>query len=98
MSFPALDLPIRVPQVMKPSSNVRFISLEDINRGAKEAHKYMQSEMNKERAMISRGLVQRHGSMQSMHQGFFGDFDPVQSKLTTGGFISLMTTVNIMHK
>ncbi len=43
-------------------------------------------------------MVQQHGSMQSMHQSFFGDFDPVQFRLTKGGFISLVTTVIIMNK
>jgi len=95
---PSLDLPIRVPQVMKPTTKVRFISLEDINNGAKEAHVYIQKEINKERALIQRGMVQRHGSMQSMHQAFFGEFDPVQFKLTKGGFMSLVTTMLIMNK
>lgn len=41
------------------------------------------------------GMIQRPGSMQSFHQAFFGEFDPVQFQLTKGGFISLITTVII---
>lgn len=96
MSF--LDLPIRVPQLIRPTSNVRFISLEDINTGAKEAQAFIAKEIQKENNLIRRGMVQRHGTMQSMHQAFFGGFDPVQFRLTKGGFISLVTTVIIMNK
>ncbi|KAI2802967.1 hypothetical protein BLOT_007090 [Blomia tropicalis] len=94
----ALDLPIRVPQLIRPTSNVRFISLEDINTGAKEAQAFIAKEIQKENNLIRRGMVQRHGTMQSMHQAFFGGFDPVQFRLTKGGFISLVTTVIIMNK
>ena len=87
-----------MPQIQKPTSKVRFISLEDINNGAKEAQAYIQKEIDKERGLAQRGMVQRHGSMQSMHQAFFGEFDPAQFKLTKGGFISLVTTVIIMNK
>ena len=95
---PIIDLPIRVPQIHKPTTKVRFISLEDINNGAKEAQVFIQKEIDKELGLTRRGMVQRHGSMQSMHQSFFGDFDPAQFKLTKGGFISLVTTVIIMNK
>lgn len=80
---------------MKSASKVRFISLEDINKAAKEAEKHVQKEIEKERHLIARGMVQRHGSMQSMHQSFFGSFDPVQFELTKGGLVSLWTTLVI---
>ena len=94
----AFDLPIRVPQIVKPSTKIQFISLEDINVAAKEAQAIIQREIEKERNLIQRGMVQRHGSMQSMHQAFFGEFDPVQFKLTKGGFLSLATTLIIKTK
>ncbi|KAF7496118.1 Chorion peroxidase [Sarcoptes scabiei] len=77
---------------------IGFISLEDINVAAKEANRFVENYVEQERQLVQHGMIQRHGSMQSLHQAFFGDFDPVQFKLTVGGFINLITTIVIKKK
>lgn len=77
---------------------IGFISLEDINVAAKEANEFIEEYIRQERELLQNGIMQRQGSMQSMHQAFFGDFDPVQFQLTVGGFINLLTTIVIKKK
>lgn len=89
---------IQLPQEQKPTMRVGFISLEDINTAAKEANKFIENYIEQERQLVSHGMVQRHGSMQALHQAFFGEFDPVQFRLTVGGFINLVTTLVIKRK
>lgn len=89
---------IRIPVTVKPLTKIRFISLEDINTAAKEANKITHDYFELEASLINRGMFQRRGSMMSLHQAFFGEFDPVQFRLTKGGFINLVTTIIIMKK
>lgn len=79
-------------------SKIRFVSLEDINTAAKDADRFIQKFVQEETELIRKGMVQRRGTSQSLHQSFFGEFDPVQFRLTKGGFLNLISTMMIMKK
>lgn len=79
-------------------SKIRFVSLEDINTAAKDANKYVERYVKQETQLIRSGMYQKKGSMSSLHQAFFGDFDPEQYRLAMGGFINLISTMMVMKK
>ncbi|XP_054156555.1 peroxidase-like isoform X2 [Oppia nitens] len=91
-------LPIRIPQPYRPSAKIKHISLADIDRAAAESHQFIEQFIKTEKALISKGIFQRHGSTQSQHQAFFGPFDENQFQLTKGGFINLLTTLKIRDR
>ncbi|CAG2107774.1 unnamed protein product, partial [Medioppia subpectinata] len=81
-----------------PSAKIKHISLEDIDRAAADAHRFIENYIKTERELIDKGVFQRHGSTQSQHQAFFGPFDENQFQLTKGGFINLLTTIKIKER